>query len=257
MVVSKQKTDRTDQSKLGKKKWLWWTCGMIVVALVIIVAHDVPTQATAEDHASGQRILAQAGYKNTEETKFDLETFDGEISAILAVQDAVLTVASKDVPIPFNTSREPGDLLVHRKGECYDRARAIEKILTSLGMETRHIAVYSTAETGSKLVSLVTPQVSSHAVSEVKTSRGWMLIDSNAHWIGLTEEGAPMSIEDIQTNYHDSIRWSLRNQNKMNPIFGKGFTYVIGLYSRHGRFFAPYSPIPDYNIRDLLTGLIS
>ncbi len=84
-----------------------------------------------------------------------------------------------------------------------------------------------------------------------------MLIDSNARWIGLTEDGLVKSIEDLQSLDHRVVRWSSRNLAKMNEIFSKDFTYVIGLYSRHGRFFPPYSPIPDYNIRHLLTGLFS
>ncbi len=168
-----------------------------------------------------------------------------------------MTVAPRNICIPFDTTREPGDLLVQKKGLCFDRSRAIEKIFVSFGLETRHAAVYSVAQTGSKLVSLLTPGVSSHAVSEMKTAKGWMVIDPNVRWIGLTEDGVAMSLKDLQSLDQAAVRWSSRNRAEMNWIFGKEFTYVIGLYSRHGRFFPPYSPVLDYNIRHLLTGLFS
>ena len=31
----------------------------------------------------------------------------------------------------------------------------------------------------------------------------------------------------------------------MSPILGRPFTYLFGLYSRHGRFYPPYTPVPD------------
>lgn len=250
---------RTDEDKSGKTRWLWGLGGLFAIVIAILLAHDVPTEATAEDRANGRLILAQAGYDDPDGMERNLATFEGQISVILAVQDAVLalTAAPTDFGIPFNTTREPGDLLIHKVGQCFDRSRSIEKILGSLGLETRHVAVYSTAKTGSKLISLLTPQISSHAVSEVKTAKGWMLIDSNVRWIGLTEDGLVKSLEDIQSLDHTAVRWNSRNLVEMSNIFSKGFTYVIGLYSRHGRFYPPYSPVPDYNIRHLLTGLFS
>ncbi len=250
---------KIDEYKPSKIRLLWVFGGLLAITIAILVAHDVPTEATAEDRTNGRQILTQAGYDNLDKMERSLTTFEGQVSAILAVQDAVLdmTVAPTDIGIPFDTTREPGDLLIHKVEQCFDRSRSIEKILGSLGLETRHIAVYSTAETGSVLISLLTPQISSHAVTEVKTAKGWMLIDSNARWIGLTEDGLVKSIEDLQSLDHRVVRWSSRNLAKMNEIFSKDFTYVIGLYSRHGRFFPPYSPIPDYNIRHLLTGLFS
>lgn len=252
-----EKIDKYKPLKPLKLRWLWGFGGLLVITIAVLMAHDVPTEVTAEDRSNGRQILTQAGYNDLDKMERSLTTFEGQVSVIFAVQDAVmdLTTAPTDIGIPFDTTREPGDLLIHKVGQCYDRSRSIEKILDSFGMETRHIAVYSTAETGSKIISLLTPQISSHAVTEVKTAKGWMVIDSNARWIGLTEDSLAMSIDDLQSLEHKKVRWNSRNQAKMSAIFSKDFTYVIGLYSRHGRFFPPYSPIPDYNIRHLLTGL--
>ncbi|MHA1524463.1 MAG: hypothetical protein ACTSY1_08685, partial [Alphaproteobacteria bacterium] len=165
-----------------KRRLVWVLGGFLLVAVATLVVHDVPTEPTAEDRANGRLILAQAGYDDPDAMMRGLATFEGQISAILAVQDAVLTVAPDDTGIPFDTTREPGDLLTYKFGLCFDRSRAIEKILGSFGLETRHIAVYSTVKTESALISLLTPQVISHAVTEVKTVKGWLVIDSNARW---------------------------------------------------------------------------
>jgi arylamine N-acetyltransferase len=75
-------------------------------------------------------------------------------------------------------SGELGDLYEAKRGLCYDRSRAIEKVLSHLGFEVRHAAVYSTKKTG-RLAAFLTPKTQSHAVTEVKTEHGWLVIDSN------------------------------------------------------------------------------
>lgn len=32
------------------------------------------------------------------------------------------------------------------------------------------------------------------------------------------------------------------------PIYAEGFTFMYGLYSRHGMFYPPYDKVPDINI---------
>ena len=52
--------------------------------------------------------------------------------------------------------------------------------------------MYSTVEAGSALGALATPDTLSHALTEVKTRRGWMIVDSRTRWAGLTADGRPM-----------------------------------------------------------------
>src|SRR3546814_13565188 len=94
-------------------------------------------------------------------------------------------------------AREPKDLYAGQSGECYDRSRSIEKLLRLAGFEARHVSVYSVTDGSSVLGVLLTPGTSSHAVSEVLTQRGWMLVDSNARWIGL-KASQPISAEEIK-----------------------------------------------------------
>jgi len=114
-----------------------------------------------------------------------------------------------------------------------------------------------TAKTGSALMSLLTPGTSSHAVSEVRTRRGWLTIDSNSRWIALTEDDVPLSTGDLaaMTVAGEEPIWTSHNQSPMDPIFSQSFTHLVGLYSRHGRFYPPYTPMPDVNFGQLLHNL--
>ena len=90
------------------------------------------------------------------------------------------------------------------KGLSYNRSRAIETILRLYGLEKRHVAIYSTAETGSAIRSLLTPGIDSHAISEVRTLNGWMAVDSNAPWIGPTADGEIVETSDMRAR-SDSV----------------------------------------------------
>lgn len=228
-----------------RRHWVLAGVGLVSAVLMVAVAavHNVSVEPTPEDRAAAEAILSRNGASVVLSRP---ATFAEEIDLILAVQAAVLDAAPVDEEIPQGQAREPQDLLTHGKGLCFDRSRAIEKMLKLAGLETRHIAVYSTRETGSALVSLATPQVSSHAVSEVRTSRGWIVVDSNDRWIGLSQAGEPYSMAEIRGR-NEPVRWSERVPATINGIFEAPFTWLYGLYSRHGMFYPPYTPVPDVN----------
>jgi hypothetical protein len=143
-------------------------------------------------------------------------------------------------------------VLLEGQGICFDRSRVIEKILTGLGFETRHLAIYSTRDYG-RLRALLTPGISSHALTEVKTGKGWMAVDSNARWIGLDAADSVYSVEDIQGRDPFAITWAPKVREPISwALINEPFTYVIGLFSRHGGFFPPYTPVPDVNYAQLL-----
>jgi len=216
-----------------------------------ILAHDVSTEVTPEDKTYAGLILTKAGY-DPATLGAGNQDFEAQVRTVLAVQDAVLKAAPDNRGLPFGSDREPKDLLEHGYGLCYDRSRAIEKILGWLGFTTRHVAVYSTAES-SALSALVTPQVASHAVTEVRTQKGWMLIDSNARWIGLDAERTPVSLGDIQATGLRS--WAADNRDPIDKIFRSSFIQIRGLYSRHGYFYRPFTPVPDFSLRQLLSNV--
>ncbi|HEX9205115.1 MAG TPA: transglutaminase domain-containing protein [Candidatus Deferrimicrobiaceae bacterium] len=180
--------------------------------------------------------------------------YEEEIELIMKIQNTVLEVAHDNIGIPYNSPREPKDLYLLKSGLCYDRSRSIEKISRYLGFKTRHISIYSTENTHSPFQSLITPKISSHAVTEVLTLKGWIVVDSNVYWISLDGQGNPVSIEQIQSKKNNRIiSWA---KPLPNDIYKKPFTFIYGLYSRHGRFYHPYNFVPDINYKELMQNIL-
>jgi len=229
---------------------------MVAVALPLLGWwHHVPSDVSVTDVKFIRLILSDNGYEDL--PRVAAASFKEEISVITAVQNAVLAHAPINIGLSMKKPREPEYLYKARKGLCYDRSRVIEKTLTLMGFETRHVAIFSTAKTGSALTSLLGPDTPSHAVSEVRTSKGWLVIDPNARWIALTGDGVPMSTGELAVTAPagGTQTWTPQNRSRINSIFSEPFTYLIGLYSRHGQFYPPYTPVPDVNYGQLLQNL--
>lgn len=238
-----------------------WLSPRIILVLAMltglgtVILHDVPTKVTVEDRDYASRILTAAGYPGHAEAYGDLNGFDGQVRAALAVQDAVLGATPKSEGLPLGQAREPHDVFEAQRGLCFDRSRVIEKILGHLGLETRHLSVFSTKDGRSKLAAMLGDTTKSHAVSEVRTARGWMLVDSNARWIGLDASRRPVDAASLRNAAIAGGPWAPESTAKLNHIFTGPFTFVIGLYSRHGRFYWPYTPVPDYNLGQLVQNM--
>ena len=113
----------------------------------------------------------------------------------------------------------------------------------------------SKEHTGSSTKAIITPGVSSHAVTEVLTSKGWLIVDSNTQWVSTDSEGHPISIEKIRyaVEYSVPIRWGTEPPS---TIYIKPFTFLYGLYSRHGYFYPPYNVILDVNYGEFLQNVL-
>ena len=235
-------------SRTKRARTVWVSIIVLAAGITAFVAYnDVSTSLTPDDKVYAERFLRETGHGDVLDSAPPAD-FGRQVHTILAVQVAVLSIASDNVGIALNREREPSDLYRARSGLCCDRSRAIEKILSHLGFEVRHAAVYSLKETGSRLKSFLTPMTKSHAVTEVKTDRGWLVIDSNKRWVGLTREGEPVDLSQLQELQEMGVNrpaWDPRLKEPMSPILADRFTYLFGLYSRHGRFYPPFTPIPD------------
>lgn len=181
-------------------------------------------------------------------------TYSDELAFIIAVQRSVLNIAPGNEGLPFDQNERLKNLYEEKTGACFDRSRVIEMILRYSGFDTRHVSLYSEKETGSAIESLMLPGTPSHAVTEVLTKEGWLVVDSNAPWVSLDVKKLPVSIEDMQSSAQDSIAidWDVKPPW---DIYLEPFTYVYGLYSRHGRFYPPYDPIPDVNYGELVQNI--
>jgi len=212
-----------------------------VLVIQVLSCHAVGTEVSEEDARVIGEIIVPGDLMHGIH-----RSFSAEIVAIEKIQRAVLDAAPGNVGIPYDHSREPKELLEARSGLCFDRSRAIEKALRYVGFQARHVAIYSTKETGSALKSLALEGTPSHAVSEVLTSRGWLVVDSNAPWLSIDIEGRPVSIRAMASA---ARRGALVEYGLPIPtsIYREPFVAVFGLYARHGRFYPPYDFIPDVN----------
>jgi hypothetical protein len=127
----------------------------------------------------------------------------------------------------------------------------IEKILSYSGFKTRHVSLYSIEATQSGIRALFTREAPSHAVTEVLTRHGWLVVDSNVAWLSIDINGQPVSIDRIQSSAANSIRLRWRDDPPID-IYATPFTFVFGLYSRHGYFYPPYNAIPDINYAEFV-----
>ena len=132
---------------------------------------------------------------------------------------------------------------------CFDRARITEQALQIYGFKVRHVHLNETSKRG--YFNLLVPNTSSHAVSEVLTSKGWLGVDSNEAFVLLDKNNYP-------NTYEKAISNGVINSYSKSPIYEKSMTYVIGLYSRNGTFFEPYIPyVPELNFGDFFGNLFN
>lgn len=219
--------------------WLFrlgWSAALLGIP-AFAALHNVDIQVTPEDRHYLQRLLPGIQLQRP-------SNYAGEIALIRQIQAQVIDqIPHAIIPNRFNRLIEPKDLYLLRHGECYDRSRTIEKALSAAGFEVRHINLYSTQNTHA-IAALLTFRQDSHAVTEVKTSRGWLVVDSNLKWISLDRASQPVGVKAIATEFANL-------KHPPSPIY-QSFIPVIGLYSRHGRFYPPYNPFPDVNWLELL-----
>ena len=230
----------------------------IVAILVLIVTiaafHNVSKSITEEDKDYIYKIIELSGFEWRNLT--DHNSFEQEIEDIRAIQKSVLALTPIQKQIPSFRTREPKDLYNLRYAQCSDRSRVIDKALRLAGFEVRIASVYKTDQTGSNIKSLLSndkEKVRSHSIVEVKTSKGWMMVDTNDLWIGLDYNENPLSLEKWQSmpKNNDNF-WSTSNEGEIYWLMKLPYTYVYGLYSRHGYFYPPYNFIPDVNWKELL-----
>jgi hypothetical protein len=216
--------------------------GKVVVGTVVtafVWLGSVPTSLTSEDQAALSQALGGKTYP--------IATFDDQIASIMAIQRITAAIGTSAEPIPLSVSREPADYMRWHQGACYDRSRFIEKALTYIGLETRHVFAFETGD-GSPALAFLSPGTQSHAMTEVKTARGWMLVEATSLWFGLTADGRVITADMLERDgkLADSA-WDVRVSGKLNGLMTQKFADVVGLYSRHGQFFWPYAHVPNVN----------
>lgn len=217
--------------------------------VTFVIIHNVPVRPSADDRKYARKILSTAGLAEIRDFA-ECSSFREEIEVLTAVQRAVLSVSLKSEGIPKGRSRGPRDIFELKQGLCYDRSYVNEKIFTILGFKNRHAALFSVGGREWKWRSLFAIGTPSHHVTEVLTRRGWVVVDSNSMWIGVSGDDRSIGLFELRAlNPQD------RKVDGADPLLGTNFIYVLGLYARHGHFFWPYDWFPDLNIFQFIRGL--
>lgn len=225
------------------KKWLKWFTLLVTIFLVLFVIFavytNVSTNVTVEDVDTFLEIGLMKPNKSL--------TFEQQISLIRQVQHAVFKRAPVGRGIPDYEPREPADLIKFGQGLCYDRSRTFDKALNYLGFESRHVFILY-REDKLFLKAFFRDGQTSHAVTEVKTNKGWMLVDSNTEWVALTSHGEPVNADEVWHRF--------REFSNAPEYLNKPWWAIRGMYSRKGQLFSPFFLFPDFNWFDFFGWLI-
>lgn len=222
------------------KNWTKWSLAFVTLVLAMFlglaVYTNVPTEVTAEDIG----VFREIGLHQP----ITPLTFEQQIALIRKVQSEVFKRAPLGDGIPGYEAREPADLMRRvRHGLCYDRSRTFDKAFKYLGLESRHVYLLYKGDK-SFLSALFHRGQSSHAVTEVKTRKGWMFVDSNTEWVALTRQGEPVNADEVWRRYGDFAQ--------APEYLNSPWWAIRGMYSRKGHLYAPYVPFPEFNWPDFL-----
>jgi len=128
---------------------------------------------------------------------------------------------------------------------CYDISRAAEEIFYYLGFEVRHVSVYK--NTHNNRIKTLLSRGSSHALLEIKSEKGWLAIDPHMGIVYTDAHNNPIATEEILKS-----KQSINEQRRIHQIFQDNYVIVCGLYSRHGKFYKPFTPLPDVSWQQFL-----
>jgi hypothetical protein len=228
-------------------KWITWLIGLFSLAnIVLIILTNVPTHVTQSDESVFRSILKLEKHEGP-------LSFEQEIELISAVQRLVLDEVPFGTPIPDYADREPKDLLKHKTGLCFDRSRTYDKIFDWMGFDVRHVYILYPEHpvTGNALPywqAFFVRGIQSHAVTEVRTQRGWLVVDSNSTWLSVTKDGTPIDGDNLQER---AIEF-----NNIPDYFNRPYVAIRGLYSRRGQLYRPFIPYPALNWVDFWSWML-
>lgn len=246
-----------------KSGFLKFTLGASLLLFCVIVStiayHDVDTTITDDDRFYIRKILEKT--HNNPESMRNTDSFDEQIQTILAIQNSAFDATPNAGQMPLDQPREPKDLEASDTAYCNDRARYLDKTFRLYGFETRYASLYSKIPGKIFLQTFLTLGVKgafSHALIEVKTAKGWIVVDTRNRWISLDQDNQPHSLHDLQNAAETKIwpLWSPLSKEQPYALLNDEFYILYGLYSRHGRFYPPYTPyIPDIDFQEFVKNL--
>lgn len=157
--------------------------------------------------------------------------------------------------IPQRQERNLENVLSDGKGMCYDRAYTLEKLFRQAQFEVRHVALYRNNPQRANWRELLSKEIKSHASLEVKTTKGWLIVEPDHPWLGLTKDSLPQNYQ--HDHIIDELDWLSPLPEGTEWHLQHNAIEVYGLYARHGNFFPPYNFIPDINWWEMMYNLRS
>lgn len=185
-----------------------------------------------------------------------ISTFEAELNCFKSVQKTVQTILIKKGPefqdkCAKGSSAEPKYFLERGFGCCVQYSRLIEKTLNYYEFETRHVFMIKPHNDNS-LFNILPLNQQSHAATEVLTSMGWMGVDSLSPIVMANNKNGKFRIYQ----YKDIIgNKKIRKLFTENNFYDQDLDLIYGLYSRHGYFYGPKFPGPEFNLREILYNL--
>ncbi len=226
------------------KKIFRWFAGIGLIALALLMGlaayTNVDNSITSDDIS-----VFNKSFGLWQQVK--PSDYSNEIALIRTLQEKGFALAPLGEGIPNKHPREPVDLIRAAQGLCYDRSRTFDKVLTYAGFDTRHVFILYKKDK-SFFRTLTQRGSNSHAATEVKTSRGWLLVDSNSPWIAVTRNGDPVDAKNMSKH--------LAEFDDVPPQLLLPYWAIRGMYSRTGELYPPYIAFPDFNWRDFIRATI-
>lgn len=222
-------------------RWLL-TINLLILAVFVLLASytNVPTKPTSADQTVFMGLGLGLGLGSG-------LGFEDQVSMIRKIQHDVFEKAPVGDGIPDYQSREPADLMKFGKGLCYDRSRTFDKAFQYVGFESRHVYILYKNNLPFWRAAFQYGQPS-HAVTEVKTSKGWMFVDSNSEWVAITRQGEPVNADDV---------WRRFAEFEDPPPYLKDSWWAIrGMYSRKGQLYGAGIAFPEFNWPDFLAWFV-
>lgn len=225
-----------------KLRWFHAVFVAVMVFVGMAAMSNVSTRLQPEDVLAIKAILGV-------QVKSEINSYEDEVRVIRWAQAQVLKAAPGMEAIPNDANREPLDLLKAQSGLCYDRSRTLDKVYKWLGFESRHVYILF-AEIGENtgfwnFLKHAFSYSSSHAVTEVQTSRGWLMVGSNSNWVSINKDGLPIPAGQVferRSEFDNPPDWV------NTPLWA-----IRGLYSRKGQLYRPHLWMPDINWPDFLS----
>lgn len=221
---------------------------IMLLAIVSIVVGLSVDDSITEDDVRYQQIIVQ----EFKIGKYGGDTtFSNQIERIRAIQNAIQAIAPLYRGIPIKQLRSIKQVYLAGYGACYDKSYVIEKMLRIDGFKVRHVSLYFDKQNDGFLKTFFRLGSPSHAVSEVLTTNGWVLVDPLVPYVGVTQNSKAVGIEEVRNRINEKSLTQVM-PIEMQGNYSNPFYFLYGMYSRNGYLYPPYLPVPDYHIRQFM-----